>query len=274
MLRAWWLVVFITGAELALLAIFQARFIYFPEHTPEGTIRAFLTAGGQRLDFRTSQGRQTAWLRPAKRAQPAERLWIVCAGNGSQALDMESLQADSGLADDAFLMVDYPGYGVSEGTPNPATIEENLRGAVPLACAACGIPVADLPARGQVFGHSLGCAAALLAAEHFGIKRAVLLAPFVSTMEMTKVMLHVPLGWLLTHRFDNRARLAALRTRGGHVWIFHGAEDQTIPVRMGRTLSSELGSAATFREVPGANHDYLLDLAHTEIYHAMREARD
>jgi predicted peptidase len=88
------------------------------------------------------------------------------------------------------------------------------------------------------------------------------------------VVVHVPLGWLVRHRFDNRARLAALKQRGGHVWIFHGANDEAIPVWMGRALAEELGPTATYREIGDGWHNDLLDKNGTEIMQTMREARD
>ena len=171
------------------------------------------------------------------------------------------------------MLVDYPGYGVSEGAPSPSSIVENLRKAVPLAAQAAGFPLGEMGSRGLVFGHSLGAAAALLAAEEFQVKRAVLLAPFTSTMEMTGVVVHLPLGWIVRHRYDNRARLASLARRGGHAWIFSGSDDGIVPVTMGRELSVELGRNGTFHEVPGGGHNDLLKKAQSEIQQAMREAR-
>ena len=259
---------------LAYLYFFQTRMIYFPRRTAADTISRFEAAGGRRVEFQTTQGHETAWLLPAAENRPPEHFWIVCAGNASEALSLADLQAYSGLREDAFLLVDYPGYGVSEGSPNPASILENLRKAVPLACETAGFPIGESGTRGVVFGHSLGAASALLAAEEFSVKRAVLLAPFTSSMEMTRVVLHLPLGWLVRHRFDNRARLATLAKRGGHAWIFHGSSDAVIPVAMGRELSSELGRNGTFHEVPGGDHNDLLGKARSEIIQAMHDARE
>ena len=237
------------------------------------TVARFEEAGGKRVEFQTTQGRETSWLLPAAENRPPEHFWIVCAGNASEALSLSDLQAYSGLRQDAFLFVDYPGYGVSEGSPAPETIVENLRKAVPLAAKAAGFPMSEMGTRGVVFGHSLGAAAALLAAEEFSVKRAVLLAPFTSTMEMTGVVVHLPLGWLVRHRFDNRARLGSLAKRGGHAWIFSGSDDGVVPVTMGRELSFELGRNGTFREVPGGGHNDLLEKAHDEFIQAMHDAR-
>ena len=261
-------------AGLGLLAAFQSRFIYFPQSYQKAEMASFLEEGGERLEFTTSQGRQTAWLHlPVEGAGPPERVWIVTAGNGSMALDFAGLPELAGLHRDAFVFLDYPGYGVCEGKPHPRTILESLRAVGPLITERCQLPAGGLATKGIVFGHSLGAAVALMAAEEFGIRRAVLLAPFTSTMELSRELFKVPLGWLVTHRFDNRAALASLGQRGGHAWVFHGTDDEVIPITMARRLTSGAGPTASFEEIPGGRHNNLLETGFRPIGSAMQAAR-
>ena len=111
-------------AVVSFVYLFQHRIIYFPQRSSSQVVGQFLGAGGRRIDYTTSQGKQAAWLLPARNGRAPERLWIVCAGNASQGLSLSILQEFSGLNEDAFLMIDYPGYGVGEGKPSPATIRE------------------------------------------------------------------------------------------------------------------------------------------------------
>ncbi len=92
-------------------------------------------------------------------------------------------------------------------------------------------------------------------------------------MEMTRQMFGFSLGWLVTHRFDNRARLAGLAQRGGHAWIFHGTDDEVIPVAMSRTLAAENPATITCQEIPGARHNTLLQSATPAVTGAMQSAR-
>ena len=260
------------AACLVPLVLFQRKLIYYPRAYAPQDVKAFTSGAGQRLPYATSQGRQVAWFVPAAQGA-AERLWIVCSGNGSLALDFQKVISAAGLTRDAWLLVDYPGYGECEGDPSPDGIRENLAKVVPLAAGQCGIATADLPARSIVFGHSLGCAAALLAVEEFHLKRAVLCAPFTSTMEMTREMLGLPLGWLVHHRFQNRNGLASLRTSGGRAWVAHGEADPVIPANMSRTLAEEFPDVVEYREVPGGGHNDLFDRAGSTIFAAMHQAR-
>ena len=168
---------------------------------------------------------------------------------------------------------DYPGYGLCQGKPHPKAIRESLKMAGPLITERCQLPAGSLAGRGIVWGHSLGAAAGLIAAEEYDIRRAVLLSPFTSTMDMAKVAFGVPLGFLVTHRFDNEARLAGLIQRGGQAWILHGAGDEVIPVAMGRQLAVGGGNAVHFQEIPLAQHNSLMRDALASIITAMESAR-
>lgn len=260
-------------AGLGMLASCQSRFLYFPNPYPPEQTASFLENGGGRLEFTTSQGKQTAWLRlPAGGAKP-ERVWIVAAGNGSIALDFARLPDQSGMTRDAFVFFDYPGYGLCEGKAHPKAIRESLVKAAPLIRERCGLTTEDLAGKGIVWGHSLGAAVALMAAEEYGIRKAVLLSPFTSTMAMTKEVFGVPLGFIVTHRYDNEARMASLVKRGGGAWILHGENDEVIPVAMGRKLAAGGGGKVHFQGIAGARHNTLMQDALQPVLAAMESAR-
>ena len=261
------------GGFLVLLTGCQSKFIYFPAAYEKGERESFLSSGGIRLDYTTGEGAQSAWLIPPKNGRPVERFWIVCGGNAARALDYDDLCRSLAFSSDAFLLVDYPGFGDCAGSARPSRIRESLLTVIPLAVEKVKMDIAELPARGCVFGQSLGCAAALMAVEEFKLRRAVLCSPFTSMMDMTRARFHVPLGFLVWHRFDNRAGLTALQSNGGRAWILHGDSDTIIPTEMSRTLAREFPSVVTLREVPGADHNDLLPMALPLITAAMTEAR-
>ncbi len=262
----------VTILALLPLTACQHKLIYFPRSYEPDVVAAFTAKTGKRITYRTGQGQQQAWYVPATEG-PAEKLWIVCGGNGSLALEFQPVVEAAGFKHDAWILVDYPGYGECQGAPNPARIRESLAAVVPLAARESGIPMTALPAQAIVFGHSLGCAAGLLAVEEFHLKRAVLCAPFTSTMEMTRAMLGVPLGWIVYHRFNNRDGLASLRASGGRAWLTHGDADPVIPVSMSRTLADEFKDIVQYREIPRGGHNDLFERDGQSIFAAMNQAR-
>jgi predicted esterase len=65
-----------------------------------------------------------------------------------------------------------------------------------------------------------------------------------------------PLSHLLVENYDNRARLRALSRRSSppRIAIFHGTNDDIIPVRMERELGERFPTMVTFHLVAGADH--------------------
>ena len=248
----------------------QHKLIYFPRPYEPVETKAFLADGGRPIEARTGQGKQTAWLRLPK-SLPAKRLWLVCAGNASLALEMRHIIEPNLSREDAVLYFDYPGYGGNEGASNPARLRESLKAILPLATQACGIAETEISEKVIVFGHSLGAAVGLIAAHEFGLKRAVLVSPFTSTMDMAKVMLGMPLGFIVTHRFDNRKGVAELAASGGRAWIIHGKDDEVIPAAMGSELAAIGKDAVRLLILPGAGHNDIFALAPHAIAEAMRD---
>jgi uncharacterized protein len=260
----------ITGVPLLLIAGCQTKLIYFPRpYGPAVTADWSEKTRGKPIGFTTSQGKQRAFLQG--NLTTPRNLWIVCGGNGTVALDWSDWLEKNAPHEDAWLLVDFPGYGDCEGSPSPARIRESLRIAVPLAEKSLGWTISK-PARLRFFGHSLGGAACLIAASEFGIQRGVLLAPFTSTMDMARRMTGLPLGFLVTHRFDNEAGLAELADRGpGEVIILHGSDDEVIPVSMSRRMADERKKIVRFMEIPGARHNTFQELNAEQVAAALRK---
>jgi pimeloyl-ACP methyl ester carboxylesterase len=251
----------------------EAQVLYHPSAYVEGDIDTFLHDGGQRLAYRTTQGRQTAWLVTPPRPVKVQRLWVVAGGNAALALDMVPFCRESGLKSDAFVLVDYPGYGQCEGKPSPASIRENVRAATLAAADKTGVDIKHRPEQVCALGHSLGCAAALFAVEEFHLKSAVLCSPFTSSKEMAELLTGLPKDAPFKHQFDNRVGLKALLDDGGHAWIIHGSDDDIIPVSMSRTLSKEFPTVVRLQVIQDARHNDILSAGKREILRSMADAR-
>jgi pimeloyl-ACP methyl ester carboxylesterase len=249
----------------------QSRIIYYPRpYPPTATTQWKTDTGGKFIDFKTSQGNQRAFLQ-GNLLQP-RNIWIVCGGNGSLALDWSEWLQTHGPAGDAWLLVDFPGYGDCQGKASPATLRETFQTVIPRAWSALGWKTPVDPGRLRFFGHSLGAASCLIAASEMNIRKGVLLAPFTSTMEMADATTGLPLGCLVVHRFDNQARLNEIASRGtGHVTIIHGTEDEVIPVSMGRKLAQSNPDFTDIREVPRGRHNDIPETHPDVIARALRD---
>lgn len=249
--------------SLPLLALLgcQSMLIYFPRPYSEGTLARARALGVTPVTFQTEEGRQVAHLLPAR--DPSVRgggvLWIITAGNGSLALDYlhDALCWQEAHPAASFLFLDYPGYGGCQGSPDPESITRSIDAAHARLVESHGI---DHIGHLGCFGHSLGAAAALIAAERLEADRIVLVSPFTSMADMAEKQLGKWARLILRHHFDNRARMQALSGRKDvEVIIFHGEVDHLVPARMSQELAQSFPhTIASLHFVPGAGHNDVL----------------
>lgn len=228
------------------------------------------------IEYPTSAGRQVSYyLAPrggdASDPRPPERLYILCGGNASLALDWLAMLEQSPSTTTGYLMFEYPGYGRCEGKPTRARIVESLR-ALPAALDE------QLGGEGWrdglgLVGHSLGSAAALEFAVLQPVRRLILISPFTSMKAMAARTVGRPLNELVLDRFDSRARLRELLARDDPpaVWIVHGDRDRVVPVEMGRELAALGPEHVAYREVAGGDHNFILDAIQPELLERMGE---
>ena len=105
----------------ALMFILQHALIYHPRQYPAGFER-LLPRGAVQLRSTTGAGLQVAfYVPPRSRDALPERVWVAFSGNASVALDWLYFAEQDPNDSDAFLLVDYPGYGLSQGRPDIAS---------------------------------------------------------------------------------------------------------------------------------------------------------
>jgi pimeloyl-ACP methyl ester carboxylesterase len=245
----------------------QSRIIYYPNAYHEDYRRTLVKHHGEHVEYDTAQGRQVAHYIAPRDGSPGT-IWLCFAGNGSLALDWLALLPEWD-ASFGYLLVDYPGYGDCAGKPNPKTIRESSQSAALVLAAHLKTTPDLLRPRLAVLGHSIGCAAGLMAAEDQGVKRVVLISPFTTMTEMGRRVLGWPLCYLNMHRFDNREHLAAVVQQGARVTIFHGTDDGMIPISMSRELAAAHPGAVTLHEEAGQDHNFIVGNCSAKIGAAM-----
>jgi uncharacterized protein len=259
------------GLFALLLAGCQSKIIYHPRDYDPQDLKSATAAGAERIVIQTSQGQQVAHLFPAKPLGNAgPRVWIVCGGNGSLALDY-AYQLESWGRSSHFLFVDYPGYGSCEGSPSPRAIRETMTKLRNIMSQRLNLTPEQLEDRSAVFGHSLGCAAALIAAEEWGIQKAVLCAPFTTMTDMARKLVGTPLCYLNHHRFNNIETLQTLEARGGTAMVLHGDADEVIPVDMARQLQAHFPKTVQLQVIGHGTHNGILQQARLQVSEAVEK---
>jgi hypothetical protein len=260
-------------AMTAVVFLAQRSLIYYPRRYFSDDA-AVARMGLVLIHYQTGEGRQTAFFLPQRRSPSSlpSSLWILFGGNGSLALDW--LEFAGRYPDDsaAFLLIDYPGYGMCEGKPSPAAIRESSLSAIEQLPRSLGVDASALRGRLCALGHSLGAAAALQFAAEREVRKIVLISPFASMLDMARRSVGTPLCYLLVHHFDNEARLGEILSHSPSpsVAIFHGSGDPVIPVEMGRALAQRHPGLISYREIARGDHNGIIALGEEAIFAEMR----
>ncbi|MCJ7830104.1 MAG: alpha/beta hydrolase, partial [Desulfobacterales bacterium] len=213
----------------ALLFLLQ-RHLLFPRHLTAGPA-APGTPGAdvRRFWLPTAGGKVEAWLlAPTIRLRPGPYPVVIFAhGNGERIELWPETLAGLHRFGMGVLLVEYPGYGQSEGAPSQASITETFVAAYDTLVQQ---PDVD-PAKILLFGRSLGAGAVCRLAAERPSAALILMSPFISVRAMASAYL-LP-AFLVRDPFDN---LTVVRNYTGPVLIVHGRRDEVIPFAHGEAL--------------------------------------
>ena len=133
----------------------------------------------------------------------------------------------------AWLLVDYRGYGSSEGSPSEDALVADA--------AAWYDRFAAESARLYAFGRSLGSGVAVRLASERRVDGLILIAPFDSMVEVgTRHYPFLPVSWLLRHRFDS---LALAPKISAPLLCIVATHDEVIPAEHAKRLYDAWGGS-------------------------------
>jgi len=191
------------------------------------------------------------WLVKPQAALPAP-LVIYFGGNAEEVSWMLDAVGDPVRGETpgiAWLLVNYRGYGLSEGSPSEAAL---VADALVLFDFAAAQPAVD-PQRIVAFGRSLGSGVAVPLAAQRAVRAVVLVAPFDSVVALAKRYYpYLPVDWMLKHRFDSIALAPALRQP---LLCFIAERDEVIPPVHSERLFAAWGGAKRKVALAGAGHN-------------------
>ena len=232
-----WFVVALAGPALVALGLRQVeRAVLFP--APPVPRESPMPGDGARhtwLD--TPGGRVEAFLLPGRIAEGRTRqpLVIYAHGNG-ELIDSWLGQFDPLRAQGlSVLLVEYPGYGRSSGSPSRSSIQQVFAAAYDWALTE---PEVD-PRRIVGYGRSLGGGAVCALGRVRPLAALVLESTFTSIRDVATDAFGVP-GFVVWNEFDN---LEFVRGYESPVLVLHGEQDRSIPVAHARRIAATAPAA-------------------------------
>lgn len=213
----------------SLLFLFQRHILF-----PRGQIEAPSPMANNISDLEkiwldTNEGKVEAWFfppAPGHVTEPAPA--AIFAHGNAELIDFWPGEFKKfALLGIGVLLVEYPGYGRSEGSPSQRSIVETFVAAYDALIARKDVD----PSRIVLFGRSLGGGAVCALAAKRPSAALILLSTFTSVRSCASRFL-VP-GFLVLDPFDN---LAVVGSYSGPVLIIHGRNDNLIPHKHGVAL--------------------------------------
>lgn len=216
-------------ATYCLLLFMMQRTMLFPRGLlgtpPEGTPEI---AGFEKIWLNTSRGTVESWfIPPAENTKAPAPVVIFAHGNGERIdfwPDELKPLAAMGIG---LLLVEYPGYGRSQGRPTQKSITEAFVSAYDRVVAREDVDGSRI----ILLGRSVGGGAVCALAGQRPSASLILMSTFTSVRSFALKYL-VP-KFLVLDPFDN---LAIVRSYKKPLLIIHGRNDEVIPYRHGLSL--------------------------------------
>jgi len=240
------IVVIVYAGVVAILGIFQSRFIYFPSRpldaTPEDVNLPY-----EDVQFESEDGlRLSGWFIPAQQERGTILFCHGNAGNISHRLDSIAIFHRLGMSTFIF---DYRGYGKSEGKPTEKGTYRDAKAAWQFLVEKKQIA----PEKIVIFGRSLGGAIGAWLARKHRPGALIMESTFTSIRDIASdVYPYLPVRHLTRFDYDAARYVSAVSCP---VMIAHSRNDDLIPFAHGERLFKAAGEPKAFLEMTGSHND-------------------
>lgn len=237
---------------VALAWAFQDRLLYLPT-VPGREIDITPADRGWQYEevWLESSGdhRIHGWWLPVADARGAVVFFHGNAGNISHRMETLALFRSLDLS---VLIVDYQGFGQSEGRPSEAATEADARAAWAHLTGERGLAPEEI----LVAGRSLGSAVAAELAQAREPAGLLLESTFTSLPELAQqVYPFMPARWLTRYDYATRAHVRSL---SAPVLVIHSRDDEIIPFSQGEAVYQAVAGPARLLELSGGHNTAFL----------------
>jgi fermentation-respiration switch protein FrsA (DUF1100 family) len=234
------------------------RFLYYPTRYPDGywDLNRQLDAADVWLD--SADGvRLHCWYI----ARPEKFVTLFLHGNAGNLSHRYLHFREITEAGSSILMLDYRGYGRSAGKPSEKGLHMDADSAYQYL-----LDIGHQPQDIIVHGESLGSAVAVDLASRRRCGALILEAPFTAACEVAGSILPI-IGPLLVKSFDSRQKIRRVQAP---ILFIHGAADDVIPLRFGKSLFDLAREPKNLWIVPRAGHNDIVEMTGSQYRERLR----
>jgi fermentation-respiration switch protein FrsA (DUF1100 family) len=273
------IVVLLCACLAGYVMLFEDSFIYFPSKYPagrweRGTPQARegqIVAEIQDVQLTSADGvRLHGWYSTPRRIQDsalqplnARATLLFLHGNAGNISDRYEIVVELMQLPVNVLIIDYRGYGKSEGSPSERGLYDDARAAWDYLTTARGIPASNI----VIFGESLGGAVAIDLASKVEPCGLVVQSSFTSIADMAAEVLPFVPRFIIRTKMDSLSKIVNVSCPK---LFIHSQTDEIIPYRLGRRLFDAAREPKQFYEVKNASHNLMNVIGGAAYYNALR----
>jgi len=268
-MRTWLVAIAAVAAALAVVPMFVQRLVESMVFQPSpGADLAPEALGIEAEDVRLESEdgvRLHAFFLPARPGVTRAILFLHGnAGNASHRLPNAAMLGQLGAH---VMLLEYRGYGLSDGTPSEAGVYADARAGLAHLLEARGIPETRI----VLFGRSLGGAVAVDLAQDRALAGVILESTFTSLPDMVR-RLAWPIGALVVRSgFDSIDKIGRVRAP---LLFFHGDRDSIVPHDLGVRLHEAAPEPKAFETIAGAGHNDTVEIGGRGYFARIRRFLD
>lgn len=216
-------------AYCGLLFLLQRQIMFPRGMIPQPSPAANKIPGLEKIWLDTEFGKIESWLLPPLSGRDAGPAPVVIFGHGNgELIDFWPAELRQfGSLGIGLLLVEYPGYGRSAGSPSQVSIKATFIAAYDVLSSRKDIDASRI----VLFGRSLGGGAVCALAAERPTAALILMSTFTSARSFAKRYL-AP-SFLVRDPLDN---LSVVQKYKGPILIMHGRQDTVIPFSHGKEL--------------------------------------
>lgn len=228
---------------ISLIYCFQGAMIFFPQDIPPSSRTAFKS---HEIRIERGSSRLHGWF--VQREISEQNPLIVYYGGNAEEVSGNLRFLDQ-FGSHALLLMNYRGYGDSDGRPSESGLFEDALFILDTVMAENGVGPGEI----VLMGRSLGSGVAVHVAARRPVRGVILVTPFDSLVTVARRHYPIlPVKLLLRHRFDSGRDAPGI---GSPALIMAAEHDEIIPRSSTLNLADRWGGAVTTVTIEGATHN-------------------